>query len=206
MNFSSVRDAAEQYIALGFRVVPLYGMLGSACSCGYADCKPRDHGKHADAETEARWKDGEPFTPEEFRLGDNIAIAMGPWGGSPDWLVALDIDGELDLKDHFYEPLPETLWQKTPRGRHLIFRVVEFAPLGNWVDVLSTKPGPSLDLRYARGRIVAAPSRGATGAYEWGPFREPAELPYSVMDQIFERRRERGLPVLDTWERGKKRP
>jgi len=207
MKFDSVRDAARQYLDLGFRVVPLYGCSAEGCACGSPECKPRDWGKHEPPDTDGLWKDGTEFAPEDFGEHDNIALAMGPWGGSDDWLVALDVDG-YQSASRWFAGLPDTLQQSTPRGVHQVFAVPAFSPLGNWVDVFLDKPhgDPSLDLRYARGRIVTAPSRGFAGAYEWREMREPAPLPDHVIDQILARRLERGLPVLARWERGSKRP
>jgi hypothetical protein len=208
MKFETVRDAARLYIDLGFRVVPLYGTTDTGCRCGNPQCQPRDWGKHEPPETDGHWKEGSEFGPDDFAEDQNIGLAMGPWGGSDDWLVALDIDGEMPFRTFFYDDLPETLWQKSPRGRHLIYTVPAYSPLGNWLDILETKhsDGVGIDLRYARGRIVAAPSRGAFGEYVWGLMREPAPLPEGVVRQILERRELRGLPVQERWDRGKKRP
>lgn len=200
-----VRSAVRDYIARGFRVVPLYGVdaLGQ-CMCGRSLCKQRDAGKHEPPGTDGLWKDGAAFDESAFSSFDNIALAMGPWTEDR-WLVALDVDGPLELEPHLGE-LPPTLTQRTPRGKHLVFWVPAWTALGNWVDVLDTKPGPSLDLRYARGRIVVAPSRGALGGYSWTNVREPVELPPAAIEAIFEARNRRGLPVQERWDRGDKRP
>ncbi len=202
----TVQDAVRAYTARGFRCVPLYGVdQHGNCMCGNPQCKPRDHGKHEPPETIDQWKDGRTFGPEDFRETDNVAIALGPWKPGK-WLVCLDMDG-TDTPATFFPGLPPTLTQKSPRGLHLFFSVPEFEPLGNWVDVYSTRnAGFQLDLRYARGRIVVAPSRGATGAYEWTDWRAPVPLPSSALSAIYGQRHTRGLPVLDRWERGSKAP
>lgn len=206
MQFASAREAAAFYLSIGLRPIPLHGVRADlSCTCGSTECNA---GKHEKAELDGLWKEGHDFGPADFGDGDNIAVALGPWGGSEQWLVCLDIDGPLDLSLHFYDPLPETLEQKSPRGRHLFFTVQAYAPLGNWIDCLQTKDATNaaLDVRYARGKINVHPSRSAFGSYTWGPFREPAELPPSIIEQILERRRDRGLPVLEVWERDGKRP
>lgn len=207
MKFQSSREAATAYIDMGFRVVPLYGVGPVGCLCGSLDCKDRDWGKHGDSDSE-RWKDGFEFRPGDFDDSSNIAIGLGPWRGDR-WLVALDLDGENGIVNvkPFTGELPPTLMQRSPRGLHLIYSVPAYAPLGNWVDVFRTKEqGWSLDLRYARGRIVAAPSRGATGEYRWVYWTEPTPLPERVIDTILDERRARGLLVARHWERGKKDP
>lgn len=191
---------------MGLRPVPLHGVMpgGRGCMCFDRDCKERDWGKHTPDDVENLWKDGHRFAPRDFLEGNNVALAMGPWDGGDDWLVCLDVDGSMNL-GQFVRDLPDTLEAKSPRGEHLICRVPAYTPLGNWVDVFATKPGPSLDLRYARGRIVVAPSRSAFGAYEWEQFMRPAPLPERVIDVILDQRRARGLDVQTTWDRGRKR-
>lgn len=194
----------EFYRSIGLRPMPMFGLWGGdKCICGSNDCRP---GKHASPEVEAVWKEGHEFTPAEFTERDNVAVALGPWGGSDDWLVCLDLDGPFPIEQ--YAELPATLEQKSPRGRHLFFTVRPFAPLGNWVDVFLTKytEGSALDIRYARGRVNVAPSRTPYGGYEWREFREPAPLPESFIDLVLARRHERGLPVQAEWNRGAKRP
>lgn len=211
---STVRDAVRAYTDRGFRCVPLYGVDDHGnCMCGNPACRPRDHGKHEPPETEGTWKDGRVFGPEDFRLTDNVAIALGPWtphlgkqGGQHSWLVCLDMDGTDDHRV-FFRALPPTLTQRSQHGLHLFFTVPDFTPLGNWVDCFETRAaGFQLDLRYARGRIVVAPSRGAWGRYEWQDWRAPVPLPDEALQAIYAQRNVRGLPVLSRWERGSKAP
>jgi hypothetical protein len=178
---TTVRDAVRAYTERGFRCVPLYGVddFGN-CMCGNPLCKPRDHGKHEPPDTLDQWKDGRSFGPDDFRLTDNVAIALGPWKAGA-WLVCLDMDG-TDTPAVFFQRLPPTLTQRSQHGLHLFFTVREFEPLGNWIDVFQTRAaGFQLDLRYARGRIVVAPSRGASGAYEWLDWRAPVPLPAEAL-------------------------
>jgi len=199
------RVAAQWYISEGFRPIPVYGVKANGtCCCGDSKCKPRDAGKHEPSETDGLWKSGLQLTPGDFRPGMNVALAMGPYTRR-EWLVCLDSDGRFPLSRHL-GTLPPTMTAKSPRGMHHIFTVKPFAPLGNWVDCFQTKPGASLDLRYARGRVVVQPSRGAFGAYRWLSLEKPAPLPQRAIDAILNNRRERGLPVLETWERDGKRP
>lgn len=205
MKFTGVRDAAAQYIKRGFRPVPLYGLIKGTCSCG-GPCKERDWGKHEPPTTDGQWKDGRTFTPDEFSDAQNIALAMGPWTGDTAWLVALDLDGTDDV-GNFFRGMPPTLTQRTPRGMHLVYTVRHHEPLGNWVDVFQTKnAGFQCDLRYARGRIVVAPSMNGAGHYEWTHWRTPAALPPGALRAIYAQRQQRGLPVLDRWEREGKAP
>jgi hypothetical protein len=200
---SIVQTAVRDYIRRGLRPVPVYGIVSGWCECGDHACKERDHGKHEPASTDGTWKDGDvSFGPGDFEHTNNVALAMGP---QPDgrWLVTLDADGAFEWER--LGILPRTLTQKTPRGEHRFFEVPPFTPLGNWVDVFQDKPDPSLDIRYARGRAVVAPSRNAFGEYSWLHYIEPAMLPEHVIDMILDTRRARGLPVQHEWSRERKR-
>ncbi len=204
MTFETIFEWVDFYLSVGFRPMPMWGVDSDGyCKCGAGDCRP---GKHAEPEVEAEWKEGAVYEALAFTDSHNIAIALGPWGGSEDWLVCLDLDGPFPIEQ--YMQLPPTLEQKSPRGRHLFFTVPAFSPLGNWVDCFQTKysEGSALDIRYARGRVNVAPSRTAHGTYAWGEFREPAPLPQAAIDVILNRRVERGLPVQWEWHRNGKRP
>lgn len=198
----------------GFRVMPLYGIEDGVCNCESPSCKPRDGGKHEPPETDGQWKEGRSFMPEDFTEENNIGLAMGPWDEDRClWLMALDIDGHDDARAFFPE-LPPTLTQKTPRGAHWIYTVPAWTPLGNWVDVFNGKPSRqemTLDIRYARGRIVVPPSRcvashGDGQGYRWLDWRAPAALPRHVIDTVLDIRRQRGLPVESSWYRKGKPP
>lgn len=209
---SSIVAAAELYLSKGFRVVPLYGIdEDGLCRCDNDACKPRDGGKHEPPATDGKWKDGRTFEAADFNEQMNIALAMGPCLLSlaeGRWLMALDVDGHDDARA-FFPDLPPTLTQKTPRGVHCVYTVAHEAPLGNWVDVFAGKSSGqsmTLDIRYARQRIVVAPSRcvashGDGQGYRWIDWRPPAALPQHVIDTILDIRRQRGLSVDSRWYR-----
>jgi hypothetical protein len=209
----SIHAAVKDYLTKGYRVVPLYGVSpDGVCLCGHSSCKPRDAGKHEPPDTNGKWKADPPeiFDDRSFSSFDNVALAMGPWRQGK-WLTAIDLDGMGSSFDEIgvlarLGPLPQTLTAKSPRGLHMVYWVPEFTPLGNWVDVFQTKPGASVDIRYARGRIVVAPSRGATGSYYWIDDREPVQLPQQAIDAVLHERIQRGLPVLERWDRSGKAP
>lgn len=199
----TIREAVREYLRLGWRPMPINGMRNGRCSCGDAACKERDWGKHAVTKgDEDTAKEGHVFVESNFDGDVNVALMMGMQRLGP-WLVALDADGPFDWAR--LGPLPPTRTQKTPRGEHRIFSVPDFCPLGNWVKALES-PCAQLDLRYARGRIVVAPSRNAFGEYRWIDLRMPAPLPQTAIDVILRERRKRGLPVLSRWAREGRKP
>lgn len=205
----NVREHVQRYLERGFYPMPMWGVDGAGrCLCGGKlpdgkECRP---GKHAPELIEGLWKDRPRFSPVDFREEDNVALALGPWQRG-EWLVCLDMDGPGD-PSLLVGPLPPTLTQASPRGRHYFFTVRAFEALGNWSDAFLTKysRGYALDIRYARGRINVAPSRTAFGTYRWENDLEPAPLPRSAINAIHNERRRRNLPVTASWDRGGKAP
>lgn len=214
----NTREAAQRYIDAGLRPIPVWPpSAGCRCSRGatpatriLAACTGQCLGK---VPKDPEWKDRRPFSAHEFEPGDNLALAMGLM---PDgrWLVALDTDGELPL-ERLLGPLPETMRTRSGRGEHRIYQVPAAAPLGNWVDALATrdkergyKPGFSgaLDLRYARGAVVAAPSLHRSGRVYETSDAPIAPLPGQAMAALLNERRRRGLPVEAYWRREGRRP
>lgn len=104
----------------------------------------------------------------------NIGLACGAASGV--WVVDIDVDEEKG-KNGFKTladcgiPLPETLFQSTPRGgRHLFF--TSNAEIRNQQDVL-----PGIDIRGDGGYIVLAPSTRTDGAfYKWDDVFHPWNL------------------------------
>lgn len=211
MTSSPSADAAARYIARGLRPVPVWGVAGGQCQCG--NPASADHGKMGqgvgkhpvDRET---WKN-RLYTASDFSPGNNLALAMGKQRDGR-WLVALDVDGDVPL-ERWLGPLPDTLTARTGRGTHRIFVVEPFAPLGNWRDAWRTRdprrgyrPGFSgaLDVRYARGAIVAPPSVHRNGTrYHWINDLDPAPLPAAAIRALLRRRAHAGLPVARRWDR-----
>ena len=193
-----MKRAVEFYIANGYRVMPLYGPHEG---CKHPeiivdgvrkDCRGQCWGKVPKFE---HWPDVD-FTVDDFKPGDNIALIMGKqYDGR--WLVGFDIDGDLDLKE--WMMLPPTLTCKTNRGLHLIYEVYEDAPLGNWIDLLSTRSetlgykwgySGALDLKYSRGAMTSPPSATKAGSqYKWNEWIKPAILPHEEILYLIRKRK-----------------
>ncbi len=183
MTFRSSLDAAARELAAaGHPVLPLHTPRPRGCSCGRRDCSspgkhPRStYGLH-DASTSAEqveaWWHAQPQA--------NIGLRC-------DGLLVLDVDGregERSLRTIEAElgELPATREQASGRGRHLLY-AVEDESIGNSTRALGDPPG--LDLRAgARGYVVAAPSRHASGArYRWTCQRPPAPLPQPWLERL----------------------
>jgi hypothetical protein len=161
------REAAQRYVDAGLRPIPVWPpSAGCRCERKHPERPDQCWGK---LPRDTKWADRPLFRAEEFDPTDNIALAMGK---QPDgrWLLAIDVDGVVKL-DRL--ELPPTLTTTTGRGSHRIYQVRPDAPFGNVVDVFGArdkstgyKPGHTgaVDLRYARGAVVAAPSKHRLGA------------------------------------------
>lgn len=190
----------KSYIEYGFAVFPCHGIKGGQCTCGAADCP--NAGKHPytrhglkDATTDLT-KAAALFN---YRDDLNIAIATG----SPSGIFVVDVDnrgdesGEDSLRDLQEENgmLPSTMASITGSGRHLIFRMPEFAVKN------ATSIAPKVDIRGTGGYIIAPPSMHKSGVqYRFDEscdtIAEAPEWLFAVMNK----RKEKAVskPVADT--------
>lgn len=184
---NKVLEAALSYVARGWHVFPVHGILQSGhCTCRNVNCKnPGKHPRNGNGERGASndvavvtaWFTANP--------NSNIAIATGPSG-----LAVLDIDvanGKVGaeslakLEDQ-YEPIPETLESCTGSGgQHLLFE----RPQGVYVKPVGSKLGANIDIKASKGYIIAPPSRHASGgAYQWVNDAPLAPLPEWVITAL----------------------
>lgn len=196
--------AVAAYIARGLRPIPVWGpQEGCRCERKHPKNPTQCFGK---VPKDRSWADRGPYHAGDFAPADNVALALGRQP-SGDWLLGIDIDGEFDLTPHLGE-LPLTMTTRSGRGRHLIYRVRPEADFGNWIDLFGSRsevsgyrPGfaGAVDLRYARGALVVAPSRHRTGvAYTTSP--DPiADLPAHASLAIYLRRKRLGKPPERRW-------
>ncbi len=165
-------DYALRYAALGWHVFPVWGAKDGKCKCRRICKSPAKHPvEHlvprgqddatTDEATIRRWYAAMPDA--------GIAIFMRPSG-----LVAIDIDprnGGFETMDEIevkHGPLVSDVLQYTQGGgEHRIFKITEGTnipgKLGNGVDVK------------LNGYIVAAPTRGVAGVYDWEASSDPME-------------------------------
>jgi hypothetical protein len=163
-----INHALEYATSLSWSVFPVHGIVGGACTCGDPTCKRP--GKHPctahgflDASTDPKairawWK----ATPDA-----NIGIATGASG-----LLVVDIDrhGDLDEGGEAWADIVRTHGAVETAeavsgsgGRHVYFRLPQGVEVASGQGVL----GPSIDVRSARGYIIAPPSNHLIQAYYW---------------------------------------
>lgn len=166
--------AALKYAAQGRRMVPLYGRNADCVSPGKAPWLT-DWPNQATTDTatiESWWR---------RKPDSNLGWAMGGEEG----IGCLDFDGEEG--DALYWEmkaaglLPPTLEQKTPRGRHVIYKNCP-----NFKNNVRVAPG--LDVRSQGGQIVCEPSWSQFGPYVWAPgLQEPVDLPPNTLEWLEEK-------------------
>jgi hypothetical protein len=187
-------EAALDYAARGWLVVPLHNPKQGVCSCRKKNCS--SPGKHP--RTEHGLKDGSK-DPKQIALwwekwpDANLGILTGQESG----LLVLDVDGEdgkaaLRALMAEHGSLPKTLCAKTGRkgadgkrkGCHYYFRVPGGAAIRNSAGAL----GKGLDIRADGGYVVAPPSLHPSGLlYEWlAPEQPLADTPPWMLARLAE--------------------
>ncbi len=168
-----VRNAGLEWIADGYRVLPLFGIvLGSdgqwACECAGADgrCHADRDGKHPRSPRDSSGRGGAwaaTSDPDQWLNwcdhwpNLNIGLATG-FTGQGKGLLVVDVDGAdgcTSLKDR---EVPPTRRHVTGRhgGAHLLYSVSQ--PIGCGEQGLT-----SVNMRGNGGYVVAPPSRHLTG-------------------------------------------
>ena len=184
----TLTNSAIAYAALGFRVIPVYGVNeDGSCQCGAAICKAI--GKHPIAHG---WQKRAVTPPEDVvkdraRHPDaNIGLAMGPC--SLGYLVCIDIDKADawdDLVTSLNTRIPDTLESRSGRGRHLFFLAAAHHDLKRLTNRCLSGALAGIDVRAAGGQVLAAPSRHKSGTqYAWVREMSPATLPDELFDII----------------------
>lgn len=171
----------EEYRALGWSLVRLYGVVGEHCKCHDPHCPHA--GKHP---VQKGWQMGDT---DLIRRSDNVGVRLG----AASQIMAIDIDrkngkdGFEACKAHGFD-LPRTLKQSTPTGGvHYIVR----APFYDGNNPSCKKfVDDGLELLGNGAQIVVAPSTTPNGAYEWQNWgdEEIAPAPQWMIDLIAEKR------------------
>ena len=189
-----VQAAAEMYAELGFRVLPLHGVVhtseGLVCSCGMPDCAPKAAGKHPVHKNWQSYASADlDVVRERFRgHRGNIGLHLG------DGLVAIDVDGDegyVSLAE--WGDMPSTLTSRSGSGvgEHRIFA---YAPHQAAAEVTNRRVAPGLDVKTRAGQIVVAPSMHRSGQrYAWVVPMMPTTLPDAIYERI---RKPRVAPVV----------
>jgi len=188
MSGAPLRDAALEYAARGWQVLPLHGTEGGSCTCGKEDCQ--SPGKHprtshglkdacSDPETVSGWWERWPEA--------NIGIRTGEDSG----LLVLDVDSQEAAEGLKGKIPPGALEQTTGRGYHVLFKHPGFKVKNSTSEI-----GPDIDVRGDGGYIVAPPSLHANGKrYTWKSEGEPGDAPEWLLDFLKNGKRAEGQPA-----------
>ena len=168
-------DHAIQYAERGWAILPLHTVINGKCSCGKDNC--HSAGKHPQTMNGLKSATTDKDTINEWFKHwpkANIGIATGAISG----IGVIDIDpkhgGQESLDDLIVANgnLPDTVEAITQsQGRHIIFQYQE------GFRTTAGKLGRGIDTRGDGGYIVAAPSRGLQGTYEWEASSDPEDTP-----------------------------
>jgi len=183
---SAQLQAALDYAARGWLVIPLHTPTARGCSCGKADCA--SVGKHPRCKNGLKDATTNPAAIRQWwkQWPDaNIGIATGPESN----LLVLDVDGKQG-EDSLIKlaregcTLPDSYVVKTGSGSHLYFRY----PSGRDVRNSASKLAPGLDIRGAGGYVVAPPSLHRNGT-QYEPLESsvpPVDVPEWLLTFIRE--------------------
>lgn len=140
----------HDYVTAGLRIVP----------CDVISKRPTLGGFGADSVDFCA-------DPDEFDQNETPAILCGPCpAGGDDWLVCLDLDGGLALRDveQHTGPLPETLtshsgnhvfyWVPPGEGRDLLMQWTDIFGARRKDDKATGRKAPALDVKWCGGYAI----------------------------------------------------
>lgn len=190
-------DAALDYSARGWRVLPLHEPTADGCTCREATACA-SAGKHP----RLRWPPGDVVPPAQVRQWwrrwptANVGIVTGAVSN----LLVVDVDPKnggwksLNLLERRYGNMPTGAIVVTgSAGLHFYF-----AHPGVIIGPSAGKLGAGLDVRCDRGLVVAPPSLHASGnRYEWqGEPGEPGPCPRWLVRALMPAPPRRVQPVV----------
>ena len=177
MSDTPLRDAALEYAARGWQVLPLHGIERGSCTCGKKDCQ--SPGKHPRTSHGLKDASSDPETVSEWwqRWPEaNIGVRTGEDSG----LFVLDVDSQEAAEGLKGKIPPDAVVQSTGRGYQVLFKHPGFTVKNSTSEI-----GPDIDVRGDGGYIVAPPSIHANGKrYTWKTEGEPQEAPEWLLDLL----------------------
>jgi hypothetical protein len=176
-------DSVSGYLARGWSVVALHGVINGACTCGSTE---PDHG----AGKHPLYRNWPKIPIRELGVWQHVAARGQPTNvglatGRTSGVFALDFDPKnvLDQAAVFaiINALPATWSQRTGSGgMHWLFRMPDDFEPTNRTGLLPK----GLDIRGTGGQIVIAPSVTDKGAYAILRGVEPLGAPAQLLDAI----------------------
>jgi len=163
----SMLEHALEYADRGWPVLPIFGIVGGACTCGSLDCP--SPGKHPNTPNGSKNASTDVHRITDWwsmRPHDNIGIATGEVSG----IFVIDVDVSngkpgmqtLAALEARLGPLPRTnVVRSGSGGLHIYLAFPQFR-------FRLPKFGPAIDVKGNGGYVVAPPSVHASGnRYTW---------------------------------------
>lgn len=191
-----IASEAARYVAMGFAVIPLFGLRGGICTCrdGIECTSPGKHPRWSGWQNKGMTEGGEAAMYFLENPGDNIGIVCGASG-----LMVVDIDSAEGEHTASQWSLPPTLEARTRRGRHLYFRARG--------ETINSVKFAGLDVKAGNGFVVAPPSARADGVpYEWANALPIADAPDTLVKATWRAGAERKKSVAATLAEGETIP
>jgi len=166
-------DAAEQYVALGYHVFPVHGIVDAVCACrkGKACTSPGKHPRTRNGAKAATTNVKQIRRWWTLHPESNVGIATGARSG----VVVVDVDPRndgdagLETLQRTYGQLPAGPFVRTGGGGWHLYLA---HPGGR---LKSTKPAPGVDVQADGAYVVAPTSNHVSGEiYVWE--RPPSEV------------------------------
>lgn len=183
-------DAALEYAANGWRVMPVWWVRGGECACRKgAKCEER--GKHPILKD---WRKLASIDPHKIRSwwAEKPFAGVGIVTGGDSGLVVLDVDPKnggqksLDALEAEHGPLPDAPQLLTGGGGLHVYFLHPGGKIRNRVGWM-----PGLDIRGDGGFVVAPPTIHSSGtAYRWTTLPleyPPAPMPGWLLSALSER-------------------
>jgi predicted P-loop ATPase len=186
-------EEALSLVGAGLQLVALHAPIlqdGQVprCTCARPNCT--SSGKHPIV---SRWQTHtiqdeiavrDAFASHAFAINIGLVLGLQPSGA---YLVGIDIDDAARFAEleELLGPLPLTATSKSGRGEHRFYWIPTDVDRSRLKNITGIGGKPGVDMKGARGQVVAPPSMHANGhRYRWVRWGEIVALPASWLLEV----------------------